>query len=147
MAHDKDLDDVMAESGMGPVDMMTKKDKPEPKKTSYTDAPASVTYTIKTRAGFNALFSIREESGIALLDKMDIIEQTFVTKGIIPQPDRTYGAKKELNIVPGRKCPLCSNDLVETITKTGKKMIKCSTQKYDFNTKTTLGCPFVEWPN
>lgn len=134
MIQDKEIEEVMAE------------EKPKAvKQTSYTDAPASVTFSIKTKGGFNALFSIREESGIALLDKMALIEERFAEDGITPQPDRTFGAKKPLNIVPGRKCPLCGNDLVETITSTGKKMIKCSTQKYDFATKTVSGCKFVEF--
>lgn len=117
------------------------------KQTSYTDAPASVTYSIKTKTGFNCLFSIREESGIDLLDKMLKVESRFAADGITPQPDRSYGVKKPLNIVAGRKCPLCSNDLVETTTSAGKRMIKCATQKYDFTTKTVQGCQFVEWPN
>ena len=129
------------------IEEVMKDKKPKAvKQTSYTDAPASVTYSIKTKTGFNCLFSIREESGIALLDKMLIVEARFSTDGITPQPDRTFGAKKPLNIVPGRKCPTCQNDLVETTTATGKRMIKCSTQKYDFATKTVSGCQFVEWP-
>ena len=124
---------------------MPETSKKPTKITSYTDAPASVTYQIETKAGFNALFSIREESGIELLNKMDIIEETFAVKGIKPQPQRSYGAKKEVKTVDGRKCPDCGNDLVETVTSSGKKMIKCSTQKYDFTTKSVTGCTYVEW--
>lgn len=140
MVKDKDFDEVMEESGMTP------KEKPKAvKQTSYTDAPASVTYSIKTKTGFNCLFSIREESGVDLLDKMQLVETRFVTDGITPQPEKSYGAKKPVNIVPNRKCPLCGSDLVETTTSAGKRMIKCSTQRYDFATKTVQGCQFTEW--
>jgi len=36
-------------------------------------------------------------------------------------------------------------ELVEGTTKAGKKFHKCSTQKYDFATRTTSGCDFVDW--
>ena len=46
---------------------MTDKELPE--------APASVTYSITTKDGYNALFTIRDVSGLGLLDKMATIEK------------------------------------------------------------------------
>jgi len=44
------------------------------------------------------------------------------------------------------KCPKCGSPLLETVTRSGKKMKKCSTGTWDPKTKTAGGCDFVEWP-
>lgn len=134
------------------ADMKEAVPEPKEKLTKQSDIPeavASVTFTIRTKKGYNCLFTVRDRSGIALLEKMDDIEGVFTEKGITPQPERTFGSrfgpKKEVKIIPDRKCPLCGADLVEATTKDGKTFIKCSTQKYDFSTKQVQGCSFVEW--
>jgi ssDNA-binding Zn-finger/Zn-ribbon topoisomerase 1 len=43
------------------------------------------------------------------------------------------------------KCPKCGNPLVEAQTRFGKKMKRCSTNKWDPKTKTATGCDYVEW--
>lgn len=45
------------------------------------------------------------------------------------------------------KCPKCGNDLVIAFTRFGKKMKKCSTNKWNAETKKAEGCDFVEWIN
>jgi transcription initiation factor IIE alpha subunit len=117
------------------------------KQKTTTDAPASVTYTIQ-RNGFQILFTVRGEAGAELLEAMDTIEKKLTDKGYTPQEKKSFGfPKKEVQTVPNRKCPMCNQDLVFGTTKDGKKFIKCSTQKYDFQTKQTLGCKFFEWDN
>lgn len=44
-------------------------------------------------------------------------------------------------------CPLCKSKLVMYTTATGKKLKKCSTQKWDPVQKISTGCEFVEWQN
>lgn len=43
------------------------------------------------------------------------------------------------------QCPKCGSPLVLATTKFGKKMKRCSTNKWDPNTKTSSGCDYVEW--
>lgn len=114
----------------------------------YLEANSSVTFNIQTKEGYKALFSVRGDSGEELLKLMPNIIAEFQRQGIVPQPDRVFGGgrpKEEPKVVEGRKCPKCGNPLVEVKTKTGKTFVKCSTQKYDFATKTTTGCDYISW--
>lgn len=42
-------------------------------------------------------------------------------------------------------CPLCGAKLVLVTTPAGKKLKKCSTNTWDKEQKTAVGCTFVEW--
>lgn len=44
------------------------------------------------------------------------------------------------------KCPKCGNPLGEiVITKTGKKLQRCSTGSWDPETRQSVGCDYVKW--
>ncbi len=43
------------------------------------------------------------------------------------------------------KCPKCGSPLLLVVTRFGKKMKKCSTNKWDPETKTASGCDHVEF--
>lgn len=43
------------------------------------------------------------------------------------------------------KCPKCGEPLVLQITRSGKRMKKCSTGGWDKETKQATGCDYVEW--
>lgn len=43
------------------------------------------------------------------------------------------------------KCPKCGSILLLVVTRSGKKMKRCSTQKWDPQTRETSGCDYVEW--
>lgn len=44
------------------------------------------------------------------------------------------------------KCPKCGSPLGEiTITKSGRKLQRCSTGSWDPNTRQTIGCDYVVW--
>lgn len=45
------------------------------------------------------------------------------------------------------KCPKCGSSLVLQTTRFGKKMKKCSAGSWDKETKTNIGCDYVEWIN
>jgi hypothetical protein len=118
------------------------------KQDKLPEAAASVTYTITSPAGFNALFTIREINGIALLDLMETIEKTLKDKKYIPQI-KTFGGgfKKPVEYVEGKICPLCKGRIIKDITKAGKEYHKCENGKYNFQTKQTEGCKYVDWLN
>lgn len=43
------------------------------------------------------------------------------------------------------KCPTCGAPLVLQVTRSGKKMKKCSTSGWDRENMVSTGCPYVEW--
>lgn len=42
-------------------------------------------------------------------------------------------------------CPTCGEKLVMQTTKNGKRMKKCSTNKWDPQTRMATGCDYIEW--
>lgn len=44
-------------------------------------------------------------------------------------------------------CPTCGNKLVLYTSASGKQLKKCSTNKWDAQTRQASGCPFVQWMN
>lgn len=44
-------------------------------------------------------------------------------------------------------CPKCGSNLIETVTRSGKKMKKCSTAGWDRENMVATGCDYVEWLN
>lgn len=51
------------------------------------------------------------------------------------------GVTEELD----EKCPQCDEKLVLYTTSSGKRMKKCSTSKWDPETRTASGCDYIEW--
>ncbi|MBI2617026.1 topoisomerase DNA-binding C4 zinc finger domain-containing protein [Candidatus Gottesmanbacteria bacterium] len=45
------------------------------------------------------------------------------------------------------KCPKCGSPLLLVVTRSGKKMKKCSTNTWDPQTRQASGCDYVEWIN
>ncbi len=43
------------------------------------------------------------------------------------------------------KCPKCGSPLLLAVTRFGKKMKKCSTNKWDKEKKIATGCDYIEW--
>jgi len=111
----------------------------------FNEARASVTYSLNTQAGFPILFTMRGNDEDDLLNRMAVQEQYFASNGFTAQAKRGYSSyKKEVEYVPDRTCPKCGSKLIYFEAK-GKKHIKCSTAKYDWKTKQSSGCDFVEW--
>jgi ssDNA-binding Zn-finger/Zn-ribbon topoisomerase 1 len=51
------------------------------------------------------------------------------------------GTTEELD----EKCPKCGEKLVMVTTASGKRLKKCSTNKWDKENRMAVGCDFVEW--
>lgn len=62
------------------------------------------------------------------------VEGCDYVKWIIPPPE-------ELD----EKCPKCGEPVVMAMTRFGKKLKKCSTNKWDPQTRSATGCDWVEW--
>lgn len=119
--------------------------KTEKKNWDVNEAPASVTYSITSKDGYNALFTIRDINGASLLDTMEIIEKVLHDKKYLPQVKQGFGAKKEVQYVEGKVCPLCKGRLIKAISKVGKEFHKCENGK--FIGGVASGCKFVDWLN
>jgi hypothetical protein len=121
-----------------------------PKEDTYPTA--SVTYSVTSPAGYGLLLTIRRDDEGALLDVMQDTEKYLSDKGYTPEVKRSFGSGggKPKDIVEGEKCPKCGSPLVKVTykdKKTGedKTLIKCSTQKYNFETKQSSGCDYVKF--
>jgi len=114
-----------------------------PEKIGYGDAPASVTYSITSKNGYNILFTVRAESGLDLLETMDSVEKKLIAKEYKPQIKPTFGQKKEIEYVPEKLCPVDSGKLKVIHSKDNKTYWTCENGKYDYATKTTTGCKFI----
>ncbi|MDH7476100.1 MAG: topoisomerase DNA-binding C4 zinc finger domain-containing protein [Microgenomates group bacterium] len=51
------------------------------------------------------------------------------------------GTSEELE----EKCPKCGSQLLMVTTASGKKLKKCSTNKWDSKNRVAVGCDYIEW--
>lgn len=75
---------------------------------------------------------------------IDKARTTFNTPKVENIPD-AFPNDEPQSESPEEECPKCGSPLIITETKTGKKIQKCSTNKWDFKTKSAIGCDFVNW--
>ena len=108
------------------------------------EAKSSVSYSLVSKNGFPFIFTVRDNDELNLLESMDELEKTFVSRGY--QADKKSFPAKVKEVVEGEKCPKCGSDLIKFTSKDGTKSgVKCSTSRYDFMTKTSSGCDFVRF--
>jgi DNA-directed RNA polymerase subunit RPC12/RpoP len=111
------------------------------------EAPASVTYSITTKNGFPALFTVRDMTGSDLIKKMVAIEAKFIEQGIKPQLKVAFGQKKEVKYVEGKVCPQCGSKIVEKTKADGHIYFKCEKGGWDRTANKPTGCDYVDWNN
>ena len=103
------------------------------------EAKSSVSYTLVSKDGFSLIFTCRSRDEAELLELMGDLENAFITRGY--QADRKYTPKQQpLPVETGEICPKCKAPLV-----TFAKGVKCSTNKWDPETKKAIGCDYVKW--
>lgn len=112
------------------------------------EAPASATVKIKSKNGFEWLFTIRDESAKNLMFKMNAMETNWLNNGFTPLAQNQFGRKPTAPIeyLQGRTCPTDGGRLIKPAAGSTAP-IKCENNKYNFQTKQSYGCPFKEWPN
>lgn len=112
------------------------------------EAPASATVKVKSKNEFEWMFTMRDESVSELMKKIELMEDKWIKAGWTPLPQNYGGkpgyAKKAIEYIEGRKCPICQGRLVKP--QNPRAPIKCENNIYDFKTKTNSGCAFQEWP-
>ena len=121
-----------------------KEDKKE-KQEQLPEAKSSVTYSITSKDGFNALFTVRETSGSKLLKLMEIIEKELVEKEYKPQVKYSKKSYKEKDWLK-TPCPKCGGRVYHVKTKTGKEFDTCENRKWDFDQSKNVGtCDYINW--
>ena len=74
---------------------------------------------------------------------IDTAQLKAISKGFkYHEKKSNFPAKKVAEFIEGKACPKCGEKLVKGV---GKVAEKCSTNKYDFTTKTSSGCDYVLW--
>lgn len=114
---------------------------------NYEEAPASANVRIKSPQGFEWQFTIRDDHASTLLFKMAAMEKRWLGAGFIPVIPTHFqkAAPKPVDYIEGRLCPLDGGRLIKPPVGTNRP-IKCENSKYNFQTKTSSGCAFTEWP-
>jgi len=115
---------------------------------TFNEAPFSINIQFTTPRGFPGQGTFRSDDWDKLLESYLEKERNLVEKGFQVPPLKVFGLKpqKPIEYVEGRVCPKCGSKLVYFEVK-GKKNIKCFTSRYDWKTKTTSGCDYIEWSN
>lgn len=133
-------------------EIMDKEDKIEEKPEDRTteqqlpEAPASATVKIKSKNGFEWLFTIRDEKASVLSFKMEAMEKKWISQGFTPLAQNAQkGGKIEKEYVLGRVCPLDGGKLVKP-QPGSKAPIKCENNRWNSATKQSYGCQYIEWP-
>jgi len=107
------------------------------------EAGASITFKVLSPLGYPALLTARDSHIASLFDTIEQVEAHLKEKGWLP--DKQIVAK-QMPLPTGEKCPKCGSDLVRFASKDGTKSgVKCSTGKFDWATKKTIGCDYVKW--
>lgn len=115
-----------------------------------TEAPISASTKVKSTNGFEYILTMREGLTEELFSNlMKLItekEKVLLAKGWTPlsQQQSKYPAKV-IDYVEGRVCPKDGGKLIKPPEGTNRP-IKCENSKYDWKTKTSSGCDFLEWP-
>ena len=112
----------------------------------HSEAPASVSYTLKSPEGYPLIFTARYETVGDLVNELEGIEQSFKDMGYTPDLKQRGGFAKKPVVKTGEACPKCKGDLIEASKKDGTKFKKCENNIWDFNLKKNTGsCDFIDW--
>lgn len=113
----------------------------------YTEAPASVNFRIMYK-GVEVQVTRRDiniEIKPFLEKTKSGIDWALTNEFTAPPPRFSPKPQREVEYVPDKLCPLCGEKLVYATKKDGTKYIKCSTNKWNPQTKMATGCQYVSW--
>lgn len=112
----------------------------------FPEAPAVINIDYKRKDGFVVKLTLRDATGVKVLERLEGAIKRITDDGGVPY-EKTFAKKeaKPIDYVADRVCPKCKEKLVYFTTKTGKKGIKCSTNKWNYAQQKAEGCDFTEW--
>ena len=106
----------------------------------------STTTKVKSPKGFEWLFNMKFDTVSKAIENMNLIEEKFSKAGWTPVLQTRGGfAKKPIEYVEGVVCPECKSRVIKKTSKAGKEFHECEKRVYDFKTKQTTGCTYVNW--
>mgnify|MGYP001563260676 CR=1 FL=1 len=113
------------------------------------EAKNSISFSITDSNGLDLIFTHREEDDDKAITAVKKISDQLIALGCKPQAPKFgrrggFPEKKPIEYIQGRVCPVCRAPLIYFEAK-GKKHIKCSTAKWNSQTRTNMGCTFIEW--
>lgn len=116
--------------------------------TDFPEAPAVAYTNLKTPSGYQWSFTMRSATVKDLVAQIENMEPIFKAKGWEAQDLRSsFGKKKEVKLVEGRRCPKCGAGIVEKRKADGHIFYKCEKGGYNPTTKQSTGCDYVDWNN
>lgn len=108
---------------------------------------STITFSFRRVDGFEATVCVPVSSD-ALMALDTLVGKVVAAGGspisIHPAPYKKFESKP-VEYVEGKICPNCGKKVVRSVTKDGKKTLKCEENKYDFKTKTQSGCRFFQF--
>lgn len=115
---------------------------------NLNEAPASATVKIRSKNGFEYLFTLRDEKASNLMFKIKSMEEKWLGLGWTPLAQNSFAKKPAAPIeyVQGQVCPVDGGRLVKPPTGS-KAPIKCENSKWNSQTKQAYGCTYKIWPN
>jgi hypothetical protein len=111
------------------------------------EAPVVMFTNYKRADGFEVSVTLRGEDLRTVSTMLNDAIKGMIASGGTPVSRQKAGgfAPKPVDYVEGRTCPKCQQKLVHATTAKGKKLIKCSTNKWVNGA--AIGCDFIEWVN
>lgn len=115
------------------------------KENILPEAPASATVKIKSKDGFEWLFTMRDEKASNLMFKMKAMEAKWLSEGFTPLAQGFKKDKPPVEYLEGAVCPLDAGKIVKATKKDGSKFLKCENNK--FINGQQVGCKWLDWNN
>jgi hypothetical protein len=113
--------------------------------TDFPEAGAVVNVDYKRTDGFVVKLTLRDATGAEVLKRLEGAIAVIKKDGGVPY-ERSYGKQPVAKeYIEGRVCPVDGGKLVKPSKP--NQPIKCDNGRYDFPTKTTIGCQYIEWSN
>lgn len=154
-----EIDEVFADKSVGQTIHQTTADLPKnasvapvqpslpSKSIDALSESQFVVWTELEKNGFVWNLTLRKGISTSEIDNVlaliDTAQLKAISKGFkYHEKKSNFPAKKSVEFIEGKVCPKCGEKLVKGV---GKVAEKCSTNKYDFTTKTSSGCDYVLW--
>lgn len=111
-----------------------------------TEAGIVMFTNYKRTDGFEVSITLRGEELSLVAGDLDMAIKSIIKAGGTPvsRQSQKY-SPKPVEYVENRVCPKDGGRLIKPEAGSNKP-IKCENGKYDWKTKTTSGCQYIEWP-
>lgn len=110
------------------------------------EARLSISYSLISPNGFPVIVTMRSMHDDEMIEILKVVDNELKEGGFTADRKVSAFPLKVKPVVEGENCPKCGSPLVRFTSKDGTKSgVRCSTNKFDFITKTASGCDFVRF--